>query len=645
MANILIWLYAQAPQLYRNYRNGGVEALSFKFLAAWVLGDVANLVGCIYTHQLPMQLYTAIYFCAMDTLMISQYAYYRIRAYNKDKAERDQDALESRSLIQDSPAFNPYSSSSHAASVAVMALVLGLTISTGALLPAAALPATSDLSSALEPADMVPGRILLAAAAPTNATAPVGKSCLIASSGSHIQYIIGIVVAWISGLLYFYARIPQILLNAKRKRTEGLSTIMFVSTFSANTCYALSVLLTGPDFKSSHFWAATSSFLVGTIGVLFESSIILFQMWIYRNNNAELFESINSVSDTSSVAGAISYKGRLYSSANPWPYSGHMFKSGISSRITTKIRESLKDGRSLSVKASVDMGVETVSSLRTAYLASDPYVLGSLRCYLMFLWTLAASYVMNICNELSDRSRPVVPVLDDVVFHMVDLVAFPVLADYLVGIHVALMLYITTCSSISTIVSRRFWTIYGCVNLIRSLTITLTQLPDPSPRCDFHPDSVERGNIWVRGLRMLFPLGVITCGDLIFSGHSCVIVMTSLFWIRYHRTIQVGPVAYLKRIAWRPFALALKYWIVVPTTLSLYYIVSTRLHYSVDVFIAVYVTIAAVVCYERFVRTPHLRARSRILLWLESYVDLDDHVILNQYAVRPNTAPLWPFWT
>ena len=61
MSSILFWLCAQAPQLYENYKRGKAEALSFWSLAAWLSGDITNLVGAILTHQLPTQVFFSIF--------------------------------------------------------------------------------------------------------------------------------------------------------------------------------------------------------------------------------------------------------------------------------------------------------------------------------------------------------------------------------------------------------------------------------------------------------------------------------------------------------------------------------------------------------------------------------------------------------
>jgi len=76
LVNIVLWLFAQAPQVYETWRRKKAEAIHPLFLAAWLLGDITNLMGCILTNQTPVQLYTAIYFCSFDCVLLSQWFYY-----------------------------------------------------------------------------------------------------------------------------------------------------------------------------------------------------------------------------------------------------------------------------------------------------------------------------------------------------------------------------------------------------------------------------------------------------------------------------------------------------------------------------------------------------------------------------------------
>lgn len=51
-----IWLVFSIPQIVENCRKGiPDQAVSPFLLACFLVGDTVNLVGCIFVHQLPLQ--------------------------------------------------------------------------------------------------------------------------------------------------------------------------------------------------------------------------------------------------------------------------------------------------------------------------------------------------------------------------------------------------------------------------------------------------------------------------------------------------------------------------------------------------------------------------------------------------------------
>lgn len=96
---------------------------------------------------------------------------------------------------------------------------------------------------------------------------------------------VGGVLSWFSTLLYLVSRLPQLLLNFRRRSTSGLAISLFVAAFFGNLFYSLSLLLNplghfdyppyggggvaGPD-GSDHleWWGRTLPFFIGASGVL-----------------------------------------------------------------------------------------------------------------------------------------------------------------------------------------------------------------------------------------------------------------------------------------------------------------------------------------------------------------------------------------
>jgi solute carrier family 66 (lysosomal lysine-arginine transporter), member 1 len=97
------------PQLYENYQNSSADALSVTFLIVWFLGDVTNLAGAIWDGLLGTVIAIAIYFCFIDTALISQTFYYKLRD-SRRRAASLREGVDpndpSRPLLSDSPTAN-----------------------------------------------------------------------------------------------------------------------------------------------------------------------------------------------------------------------------------------------------------------------------------------------------------------------------------------------------------------------------------------------------------------------------------------------------------------------------------------------------------------------------------------------------------
>ena len=72
-ASMVFWIFAQIPQLVKNFRSGSVKSLSKIFLLIWLLGDFLNLIGSILTYQQQFQIRLATYFVTIDMIMILQF--------------------------------------------------------------------------------------------------------------------------------------------------------------------------------------------------------------------------------------------------------------------------------------------------------------------------------------------------------------------------------------------------------------------------------------------------------------------------------------------------------------------------------------------------------------------------------------------
>ncbi|XP_069730560.1 lysosomal amino acid transporter 1 homolog [Phaenicophaeus curvirostris] len=239
LVSIFCFAAASFPQFYQACKTGIMDrALSIYFLLGWLGGDLLNLIGSFLADQLPLQVYTAVYYVLADLVMLSLYSYYRV----KNRGEGFTTPI----------------------NAAFTFLSVG-TVSAVSFLD-------RDAAAVQDPV-VFKGRSLLSAGLDEPGTKPFTRS-----------EIIGFTIGSISSVLYLCSRVPQIYTNYKRKSTAGVSYSLFALVMLGNSLYGLSVLLKNPepgqgegDYVLHHL-----PWLVGSLGVLSLDIVISFQFLAYR---------------------------------------------------------------------------------------------------------------------------------------------------------------------------------------------------------------------------------------------------------------------------------------------------------------------------------------------------------------------------
>jgi PAP2 superfamily C-terminal len=164
------------------------------------------------------------------------------------------------------------------------------------------------------------------------------------------------------------------------------------------------------------------------------------------------------------------------------------------------------------------------------------------------------------------------------------------------------------------LVLRRACVVYATLALLRSVTILVTAVPDASPRCSvstpgtFVLSELPWKAAFSRGIAIIVGHLSDPCrsaGDMVFSGHSMVLVLCGMLWHAYYRP--AGPGIFTIN----PVKFTI--WICVASTLFL--IVVSRLHYTLDVFLAVYFAITLFNAYHR-VADDVLVGHRFVAVWL-----------------------------
>lgn len=290
--SVLSWLGAQLPQCYKNHKLKTIEGLSVEFILTWLIGDLLNVVGCIFTHQLRFQLILSIWFVLVDFVLTGQYFQYR------DLQEDDRGRSTTRMITHRqtvSLSINRVSNRNGSVHppVTVKRSRRSQTHSARRL--------GSNRSRTLASLVML-GLTLGVGAAPTISTPSISAHLSISND---LAVVIGKLSSWACVTFYLSSRMPQIYYNYQRKSIEGLSVFLFLFALLGNSFYTLSIL-TSPRLHQSHPEAMKylleslpwvlpfsknipsltppHSFLIGSVGTIIFDIIILLQVAMYKEN-------------------------------------------------------------------------------------------------------------------------------------------------------------------------------------------------------------------------------------------------------------------------------------------------------------------------------------------------------------------------
>ena len=157
------------------------------------------------------------------------------------------------------------------------------------------------------------------------------------------------------------------------------------------------------------------------------------------------------------------------------------------------------------------------------------------------------------------------------------------------------------------LIIRRLFAIFGYVNICRMVCVLTTSLPDSSPRCvsQFSNDNGAYKlkpmfpKVFFRAWHLTIkPSEVVTCGDMIFSGHTVFLILCYKVMSEYCSVKACNT----PLMRWLPSytCAVLRGLSAIITIIGLFAILATRLHYTLDVIIAVYITRHAWALYHRW---------------------------------------------
>ncbi|OOG00930.1 hypothetical protein ASPCADRAFT_38963 [Aspergillus carbonarius ITEM 5010] len=332
--SIVSWLFAQLPQIYKNYQIQSTAGLSLFFLVEWCLGDTSNLIGALLTRQAGWQVIVAGYYVCVDVTLVFQYFWYTHYKgrYDGYGALSHVDYDQAPGSVLEGVSFSENDSFSHAprstetptpsnpkdmkdikdpalttlngqspsySNEKLSSSKRSITRSgSGPSLPMGS-PRTLLLASML--------CAVVANAAPTEQQAA-------SDSSQHTLEILGRIISWMSTFLYLGSRPPQLYKNYCRKSTSGLSPLLFMAAFCGNLFYSAS-LLTNPnawyDFppyggggwadaggnNRTEWVALATPFFLGAFGVLAFDGMMGVQFLMYGSRDDESIMQVEDPKD------------------------------------------------------------------------------------------------------------------------------------------------------------------------------------------------------------------------------------------------------------------------------------------------------------------------------------------------------------
>ena len=317
------WLFAQMPQIYKNYQLQSASGLSIYFLGVWLLGDLSNLLGALLTGQAGWQVVLASYFVFVDVLLVSQYFWYThgkpsrrggLERYGSGTGRTDDGSEE---VLVGVPPGSDGSSTQSAQTEDRKPDTKSLDAPAK---PRDIRGPPPDISSSFSKEEKSQGSfhrtINRGQGTPSFGSSPralllFSTLCVVLANASPLQLqstnespaissseLVGRISSWCSTVLYLGSRFPQIYKNAARRSTDGLSPTLFIAAFFGNLFYSTSLPTNpqawnsyppyglhgwvGPDGSDMNEWRRSSApFWLGAAGVLVLDAIVGVQFLKY----------------------------------------------------------------------------------------------------------------------------------------------------------------------------------------------------------------------------------------------------------------------------------------------------------------------------------------------------------------------------
>ncbi|KAK4992144.1 hypothetical protein LTR50_001322 [Elasticomyces elasticus] len=334
--SIACWVVVFSPQIVENYQRSSADSLSIVFVVVWLLGDVFNILGAVLQGVLPTMIVLAIYYTLADAVLLGQCFYYRgftLRDHIPDKSadiEVNGNGATERTALLSEPTTDHRNKPLGAAdadpnrtrSVSTFhehfATLDGTYLSPAnpmhpqstATTPPKATTPRSFLQQSLFNLTAIllvvlsgiAGYFISLSSSSTQSGDSDGPTP--AEQANALRFnLLGQVFGYVCAALYLYSRVPQILLNYRKKSTEGLNALFFLFACIGNLTYVMSICFFEPVCADddggagcappqaraiyARYLLVNLSWLLGSLGTLFLDAMVFAQFWMYRKRDGE----------------------------------------------------------------------------------------------------------------------------------------------------------------------------------------------------------------------------------------------------------------------------------------------------------------------------------------------------------------------
>lgn len=327
--SITCWIVVFIPQIYKIFMEKSARGLSLQFIAIWLVGDIFNVVGAMKQHLLYTVILLAIYYTLADIVLLLQWIWYN-KYYNSNN--NNNTISKAPETLRNRQRELEYGSITDILSEDVSrALSRGGSVFMGRAEVQPLAGSSEDISSSdIEQVALKDGNEIIEYLMATNENGKVQRNVTIKPQlNPTIEFLYNLlcvvvvvtvgVLSWyvsylsshykdnktvkpnlpesnvnfnfeaqvfgyISAVLYLCSRIPQILLNFKRKSCDGVSFLFFLFACLGNITFIFSILIVSHDPK---YIELNLSWLLGSAGTLLMDLTIFTQFFVYNKEAAQ----------------------------------------------------------------------------------------------------------------------------------------------------------------------------------------------------------------------------------------------------------------------------------------------------------------------------------------------------------------------